>query len=143
MELAGLSHDEFRNFIEDKVSGRTQSIEALMVLWGVSKKLQTQCYETIAAHEQAKPKAEVASLIRRQVEYHNSTYLPAVENLSRAMNADFDALMSEIFILPGGLTMEQGWENYIAPIKPIASEIRFWTHGPMTLIATFEDDYLR
>ena len=142
MKLAALSEKQFRNFIEEELGGRTQTIEALMVLWGVSKKLELQCNETIDAHKRGRPKAEVAQLIRREVSYNASSYLPAMENLSRAMNADFEALMAEMLILPAGMTMEQGWEKYISPIKPIVGEVESWTYEPMSQIATFEDDYL-
>lgn len=144
MELGKLDQGAFREFLDENLRYHTQTIEALMVLWEVAKNLETQCSGVIKAHEKGKPKKQVASLIREQVSFNVQVYVPTMENVSRAMNADFDQLMIEMAgVLPGGIAMEQAWENFISPVKPIVSEIELWTWVPMSHIATFEDAYLK
>lgn len=143
MDLKALSRKEFREYLNDHLGNEPKSKKALMDLWSAAKKLEAHCVAAIDAYDLGKPPARIATLIRRQIDFNLSTYLPLVNELSNALEDDFENVLKRIGpVFPGNMAAEVAWDNFMALIEPIFSEIESWTLGPMHEIAGFEDDYL-
>lgn len=140
--LLEISQEAFLAKTSD-LSNRVKTYPAILDLWKAEKETYRRSREILDAHEQGLGRSVIRPLIQESVAWQKQHTVSTFETLQTAMNEDFEEMLSKV----GGVNMlpisiEDAWENYVAPVKSLISDIQSESVPMLKAVAEVENQYL-
>lgn len=122
---------------------RDQTIPVVLKIYDEANETLSLVSEILFLHANRSSRSLVRPKIQALVIWQKEHVYPTLAELGEAMEADFDLLVKDMggpSLLP--ISIDQAWQNYVAPIKVITEQIHKDMSEGLRKIAIIENEYL-
>jgi hypothetical protein len=125
------------------LTDREATFIALKKVFEFESQVRVMALEVMSLHESGAGRKAIRPKLQALIALQKEHMVPALTELSNAMEEDFEELVREIggtMFLP--VSQEDAWNNFAAPVKRIFDEIQNPVHEVLGKVADIEDQYL-
>lgn len=140
--ILDLTTSEFDELVAKKVKGQ-RTHEALNRWFAIEVETYHKAMEILASHKSGANQTEVRKLIRASIAWQKERSHPALAEIGKALEADFDSLVKMVggpMLMP--VPMEEAWDSYVSPTKEIMTKVQQELFSKLQAVANVESQYL-